>query len=112
RLWDRLAIWFRWAWLPLALAALVWNIRYLKRLSGASRLFAVLTSLAWALTPLLPAVMEGRYRKPVEGLLIINLLLLLKLQKANGESARSGARGLRMTYSLPISEKEECLTIS
>ena len=81
RFWDRAAIALRWAWLPLALVTLMWNIVAFTRMSGTARLIAILTSLAWTLTPLLPAVMEGRYRKPVEGLLIINLLLLAKLRK-------------------------------
>jgi hypothetical protein len=76
RFWDRAAIVLRWAWLPLALATIAWNLIAFRRMTGTARLFALLTSLAWILTPLLPAVMEGRYRKPVEGLLIVNLLLL------------------------------------
>ena len=81
RFWDRAASALRWAWLPLAVVTLVWNIVAFTRMSGSARLLAILTSLAWTLTPLLPAVMEGRYRKPVEGLLIVNLLLLAKLRK-------------------------------
>jgi hypothetical protein len=78
RLWDWAAILLRWAWVPLALLTLGWNLAAFMRMTGTARLFAMLTSVAWTLTPLLPAVMEGRYRKPVEGLLIVNLLLLAK----------------------------------
>jgi hypothetical protein len=85
RFWDRVAIVLRWAWLPLALLTLAWNIVAFRRMTGTARMFAILTSIAWTLTPLLPAVMEGRYRKPVEGLLIVNLLLLVKLWKTKSE---------------------------
>jgi len=81
RFWDGAAIVVRWGWLPLALVTLAWNMVAFTRMTGTARLFAVLTSIAWTLTPLLPAVMEGRYRKPVEGLLIVNLLLLAQLWK-------------------------------
>jgi hypothetical protein len=54
-------------------------------LTQTERLFAVVSSLAWTLTPLLPAVMEGRYRKPVEGLLIVNLMILVKVISASRE---------------------------
>lgn len=81
RMWDRAAISTRWIWAPLALVVLLANIYYRERLAlREAGIFAFLTTMAWALTPLLPAIMEGRYRKPVEGLLLINLLLLIACQ--------------------------------
>jgi hypothetical protein len=72
----------RWMWAPLALVVLFANIYYRGQLAlSEARVFAVLTTAAWALTPLAPAIMEGRYRKPVEGLLLINLLLLIACRR-------------------------------
>lgn len=81
-MWDRAAVSMRWMWAPLALLVFLANIYYRDQLAGAeARVFAVLTAAAWALTPLAPAIMEGRYRKPVEGLLLINLLLLIACRR-------------------------------
>jgi hypothetical protein len=82
RMWDRAAVSMRWMWAPLALVVLFANIYYRGQLAlSEARVFAVLTTAAWALTPLAPAIMEGRYRKPVEGLLLINLLLLIACRR-------------------------------
>lgn len=82
RLPDRLQIMLRWIWVPLATMVLLGNFRYRSELRGtAAAVFAVLTTIAWTLSPLSPAVMEGRYRKPVEGLLIVNLFLLVQCWK-------------------------------
>lgn len=87
RMWDRAAISMRWIWAPLALIVILGNIYYRRHLalSGAG-IFAILTTAAWALTPLVPAIMEGRYRKPVEGLLLMNLLLLIACRRRNDSS--------------------------
>ena len=88
RLADEAAILLRWCWVPLALLVIVGNMHYRKQLgSEIEGMMAVLTTLAWILTPLLPAVMEGRYRKPVEGLLLVNLFLLLhcRMKQLPGE---------------------------
>jgi hypothetical protein len=67
--------WSRWIWVPLALSCLVATIR-LRHTARERMLPAML--LAWILVqgfmPL--AVNEGRYRKPFEGLLIAQCLLL------------------------------------
>jgi len=79
---DEAASMFRWCWVPLALVVIAGNMRHRKQLgSGIAGMFAVVTTLAWTLTPLLPAVMEGRYRKPVEGLLLVNLFLLIECRR-------------------------------
>lgn len=84
RMWDRAAVSMRWIWAPLALLVVLGNIYYRDQLaSREARVFAVLTTAAWALTPLAPAIMEGRYRKPVEGLLLVNLLLLIACRRRN-----------------------------
>lgn len=82
RFWDNSSKWMRWVWLPLAACVIAGNVRFRRHLgTGTAAMFAALTTMAWALTPLLPAVMEGRYRKPIEGLLIVNLLLLVHCRK-------------------------------
>ena len=79
----------RWIWAPLALVVVLANIYYRRQLalSGAG-VFAILTAAAWAFTPLVPAIMEGRYRKPVEGLLLMNLLLLIACRRYNDSSEK------------------------
>jgi len=82
RFWDNSSKWMRWCWLPLAACVIAGNVRFRRHLGTATAaMFAALTTIAWTFTPLLPAVMEGRYRKPIEGLLIVNLLLLVHLNK-------------------------------
>ena len=77
RLPDRLQIALRWIWVPLAVVIILGNIYYRRQLQKtAAGLFAFLTTIGWILLPSSPAMMEGRYRKPVEGLLIANLFLL------------------------------------
>lgn len=67
--------WLRWIWAPLSIACLIWTIA--ARTRERERLLPALL-LAWflvqGLTPLV--VNEGRYRKPFEGLLIAQCLLL------------------------------------
>ncbi|HWC19212.1 MAG TPA: glycosyltransferase family 39 protein [Terriglobales bacterium] len=82
RLWDRTAVSTRWIWTPIALVVIFGNLYYGKQLGWtAAGVFAILTTVAWTFTPLLPAIMEGRYRKPVEGLLLVNLLLLIACRR-------------------------------
>lgn len=84
RMWDRAAVSMRWIWAPLALVVILANIYYRHELAlSEAGVFAILTAAAWALTPLVPAIMEGRYRKPVEGLLLMNLLLLIACRRRN-----------------------------
>ncbi|TLM73659.1 glycosyltransferase family 39 protein [Microbulbifer harenosus] len=66
----------RWLWAPLTLLLLVGTVLCWRRLRGA-RLFAVLL-MTWILVQgLLPvAVNEGRYRKPAEGMLLTQAILL------------------------------------
>ena len=66
----------RWLWAPLTLVLLIGTILSWRHLRGA-RLFAVLLG-TWVLVQgLLPiAVNEGRYRKPAEGMLLVQALLV------------------------------------
>ncbi|WP_236250615.1 hypothetical protein [Microbulbifer sp. ALW1] len=66
----------RWIWAPLTFLLLIASALYWRRMQGA-RLFSVLL-MTWILVQgLLPiAVNEGRYRKPAEGLLLVQVILL------------------------------------
>jgi hypothetical protein len=72
---GRMNHWMRWIWVPLVAVCLVWTV--LLRARERERLLPALL-LVWLLFQgLLPlAVNEGRYRKPFEGLLIAQCLLL------------------------------------
>lgn len=77
RFWDRAAVALRWMWVPIGLLATIAAFSYGRRLENDARLMVWVACASWLFTPLLPAVMEGRYRKPVEGMLIIASLLIL-----------------------------------
>jgi hypothetical protein len=70
----------RWVWLPLFLVVLAGNLIYFlkqKRLSLVSLLFLV----GWSVAIFLPvAIAEGRYRKPLEGLTLLNLFWLIDIR--------------------------------
>jgi len=107
RFWDRASRLMRWCWLPLALLVITGNVRFRKRWgTGTKAMVMVLTTIAWTLTPLLPAVMEGRYRKPIEGLLIVNFLLLLHLrQQVTGRKQHTGLlRAAATSYEALVGE--------
>lgn len=66
----------RWLWAPLTLLLVLGTAVYWRRLRSA-RLFAVLIATWILVQGLLPiAVNEGRYRKPAEGLLLTQAVLL------------------------------------
>ncbi len=70
----------RWIWAPLALGILVWSLLWRRRLPGnrTDRLLLGAIMLIWFVIQglMLYAVNEGRYRKPLEGLLIGQIVLL------------------------------------
>lgn len=74
----------RWIWAPLTLALLLWTALYWRRLQGQRLLPSLL--VCWILVQgLLPiAVNEGRYRKPAEGLLLAQMVLLLAVRRGRG----------------------------
>ncbi|MCW8127725.1 glycosyltransferase family 39 protein [Microbulbifer halophilus] len=74
---HRVNIQMRWLWAPLTLLLLTVTVIYWRRLGG-ERMLPVLL-LVWLLVQgLLPiAVNEGRYRKPGEGLLLAQAVLVL-----------------------------------
>ena len=67
--------WTRWLWAPLAVLCLVWTLA--RRSREKERLLPALLLTWFVIQGLLPlAVNEGRYRKPFEGLVIAQCLLL------------------------------------
>jgi hypothetical protein len=80
----------RWLWAPLILVVFVFNIR-----EFAYRRFDLIPVAVTAFTLLLAfqntVLVEGRYRKPLEPLLILNLVWVLAgKQKATGEPGLQG----------------------
>lgn len=90
RLLDRINVGMRWAWFPLSMLVVVGVLVFRRRLRGQWLLPLLL--LAWFVVQgLMPiAVNEGRYRKPFEGLLICQCLLLFV--------AARGKRGVAETH--------------
>ncbi|WP_295799096.1 hypothetical protein [uncultured Microbulbifer sp.] len=84
----------RWLWAPLTLVLLIWTAVYWRRLKGQRMLPSLL--LTWILVQgLLPiAVNEGRYRKPAEGLILVQVALMLAVRRRSeaGEKGTSAAR--------------------
>ncbi|WP_288130767.1 hypothetical protein [Microbulbifer sp.] len=73
----------RWLWAPLTVMTLLLTAFYWRRLHGDRMLPSLL--LIWILVQgLLPiAVNEGRYRKPFEGLLLAQIVLLVAVRRRN-----------------------------
>jgi hypothetical protein len=80
--WDgKLELWARWMWAPLIMFVIVCNFReFLRRrfdlLPVAGTLFTLFLALQNVVT------FEGRYRKPLETLLLLNLVWVLTAQRA------------------------------
>lgn len=81
RLVDRLNIEMRWLWAPLFILCLVTIFLQRKKLKGQWLLPSVLVVwfLVQGLTPI--SVNEGRYRKPFEGLIVAQVLLLIAVSR-------------------------------
>ncbi len=75
--WDgRLEFWGRWLWAPLILGLLVFNAReFVNRRFNLIPIAAVVFTLALGLQNVV--TVEGRYRKPLEPLLLLNAVYLL-----------------------------------
>lgn len=76
RILDRISIHMRWVWAPVFLATIVWTFTMRRRLRRQWLLPALI--FTWFIVQgLLPiSLNEGRYRKPFEGLIIAQLVLL------------------------------------
>lgn len=92
RLLERINHYSRWVWAPLSLLLLIGTLLCWRHLRGA-RLFAVVLG-TWVLVQgVLPiAVNEGRYRKPAEGLLLVQALLVAGALRRRAAAGRQGAR--------------------
>lgn len=78
----------RWLWAPLALVVAVWTVASWRRLRG-ERLLPMLLATWVVVQTLVPiSVNEGRYRKPGEGLLIAQVVLLVGSPIARRASPR------------------------
>ncbi|WKT60433.1 NPCBM/NEW2 domain-containing protein [Microbulbifer thermotolerans] len=84
---DRINIQMRWLWAPLTLLLIAATVISCRRLRGR-RLLPVLIATWILVQGLLPiAVNEGRYRKPAEGLLLAQVVLLLGVRRPRRASA-------------------------
>lgn len=92
---DIVNVVMRWIWLPFAIAVFVGTVALRHQQKGQWLLPMLL--LSWFLVQgLLPiAINEGRYRKPIEGLLICQALLLVALKTGKGRPGLMGACELR-----------------
>lgn len=91
RVLDNVNMAMRWMWLPLAIA--VFGAAVLLRRHHKGQWLLPMLLLAWFVVQgLMPiAVNEGRYRKPIEGLLICQALMLVALRAGQGRSGLTGA---------------------
>ena len=79
--------WLRWIWAPLAIGCLVVTVAYWRR--QRERLLAALIITWFVVQGLFPlSVNEGRYRKPFEGLLLAQCLLLATSSRRVPASAK------------------------
>jgi hypothetical protein len=120
----------RWIWAPLTLGVLIWTLLWQRRLPGTrtDRLLLPAIIFVWFVVQglMLNAVNEGRYRKPLEGLLIAQIVLLAgagRLQatqqgrqgseerrrqgdRRQGDRRKSGRRqGDRRAHAVPTTEE-------
>jgi hypothetical protein len=92
---GRVNHWLRWIWAPLGLAALALTLARLRR--ERERLLAALIFVWFLVQGVFPlSVNEGRYRKPFEGLLVCQCVLL-----AAGWRRRGAVEALPATPAAP-----------
>jgi hypothetical protein len=92
-LWEACAVWMRFLWAPLYLLVFVGNLLALRCGERPAFIMAV-NVVTWVTCLLLPvAVMEGRYRKPLEGLLIANFMWLVDIWWTRRERPRVSEAG-------------------
>jgi hypothetical protein len=78
----------RWIWAPLLLVVTIWNARQIV-LTRTVHVVQVITMVLCWLMPLAPVLIEGRYRKGAEALLITNLLFLAARWREDREYAKA-----------------------
>ena len=99
RLLEQLNHHSRWVWAPLTLLLLIGTALCWRRLRGM-RLFAVLLGTWVVVQGILPiAVNEGRYRKPAEGMLLVQALLVAgALRRRSAAGAQSEGKSIREDF--------------
>ena len=75
KFWDAAQSHLRWMWTPLFALTVAWNLIAIRR-ERHIHLLPLLSLALWASLLLPAAVAEGRYRKPAEGLTLINIVWL------------------------------------
>jgi hypothetical protein len=86
KLWDgHLEYWCRWMWAPLILLVFVLNVReFVNRRFDLIPVATIVFTLAIMLQNVI--LIEGRYRKPVEPMLLLNLVWVLSRKKPDSAS--------------------------
>jgi hypothetical protein len=95
RVWGELNYQLRWLWAPLMLAVMIWTV--VCRRSQRKHLLLPAILLTWFIVQGLMsiAVNEGRYRKPLEGLLIAQIVLLAGTARRRENETRHGRSAIR-----------------
>jgi hypothetical protein len=90
---DAICLWERWIWLPLSLVSLVGSIAYLSRRGVA---FVPLITLGFLFSFFVIAqisgFMEGRYRKPLEPVVVLAPIWLWESRRYDDDDKCSGRR--------------------
>ena len=91
----------RWLWAPLTVVLLLCTAMYWRRLRG-QRMLPVLLLVWIVVQGLLPiAVNEGRYRKPAEGLILVQLALLLAVRRRRDDGG-CATSALQSAETVPV----------
>lgn len=90
----------RWLWAPATIIALIWTIWVYRQTKGSRLLFALI-GIWFMVQVILPiSVNEGRYRKPFEGLLVAQYMLLISATiTARRRKVEGGSGSARSRYS-------------
>jgi hypothetical protein len=84
--WEAMGNHLRWLWAPLLLLVTAWNLRQALA-TRTVHIVPLITMLLCWLMPLAPVLIEGRYRKGAEALLITNLIFLMARAREEKEYA-------------------------
>jgi 4-amino-4-deoxy-L-arabinose transferase-like glycosyltransferase len=98
---GRLANLSRWLWAPLTLAVALFALPYWRQLLQRPLLPLVIAAWLFCQGWMLVVPGEGRYRKPYEGLLIAQALLLLDLRRRNDSGSIKTTPGNTPDSSVP-----------
>lgn len=82
--WEEMGNHLRWLWPPLLLLVTLWNARQ-AMITRTVHIVPLLTMMVCWLMPLAPVLIEGRYRKGAEAMLITNLIFLVARSREDKE---------------------------